>query len=145
MTALTRYHPDNETPVGLDWIWVFGSNLAGRHGAGAALVAANRFAAVYGQGVGPTGRAYAIPTKDGQLGVLSLDEIERYVAQFLEYAQAHPELYFYITRIGCGLAGYRDSQIAPLFADAPSNCCIPIQWSSYVQSYKSMVESGFAK
>jgi hypothetical protein len=109
-------------------IFVFGSNLAGRHGAGAALVARKYFDAVYGEGVGRTGDAYAIPTKDKNLKVLPISEIQKHVEDFLEYAHAHQELQFEVTRVGCGLAGYKDEDIAPLFHHVPDNCMMPEQW-----------------
>lgn len=109
-------------------IFVFGSNEAGRHGAGAALAARRHHGAVYGVGVGRTGDAYAIPTKDRELRTLPIAAIARHVAQFIAYARNHPELSFQVTRIGCGLAGYRDKDIAPLFANAPANCRLPDGW-----------------
>lgn len=105
--------------------FVFGSNLAGRHGAGAALHARKYFGARYGVGEGPQGNSYAIPTKDAELRTLALAEIEIGVAKFLAYARANPTLQFKVTAIGCGLAGYKPGQIAPMFADAPSNCELP--------------------
>jgi len=113
-------------------IFVFGSNLAGRHGKGAALHARNVYGAVYGIGVGRTGNAYAIPTKDRYLKTLPLPGIKNYVDDFIVYARQHPELVFIITRIGCGLAGYRDEHIAPMFRDAPKNCILPIEWKSNI-------------
>ena len=86
-------------------IFVFGSNLAGRHGKGAALYARQARGAIYGCGIGPQGQAYAIPTKDHALNTLPLDAITRYASGFLTYARAHPELAFELTPIGCGLAG----------------------------------------
>jgi hypothetical protein len=115
--------PPLERPV-----FVFGSNLAGRHGKGAALHARQEHGAAHGVGVGRTGNAYAIPTKDAALRTLPLSEIVEYVLEFLRYAKAHPNLRFEITRIGCGLAGYTDSQIAPMFGDAPENCDLPEGW-----------------
>lgn len=109
-------------------IFVFGSNLAGRHGAGAAKFAINNHGAKYGKGVGLQGNSYAIPTKDEQLKPLSLGIIESYVQRFLEFAEWHPELTFNVTKIGCGLAGYKESQIAPMFEAAPSNCHLPFGW-----------------
>lgn len=128
MINTIRFHPDNTTPRGKHAIFVFGSNLAGRHGKGAAKVAHVNFGAVYGVGSGPTGRAYAIPTKGRRLEVLPLDQIEASVCAFLAHADANPETEFFVTRIGCGLAGYDDLQIAPLFAAAPQNCSLPEPW-----------------
>ena len=94
-------------------IFVFGSNLGGMHGGGAARAAYNRFGAVWGQGVGLQGQSYAIPTMQG-----GVETIKPYVDDFVAFAKAHQELFFYVTRIGCGIAGFRDEQIAPLFAAA---------------------------
>lgn len=117
-------------------IFVFGSNLAGRHGAGAAKDAKEKHGAIYGQGWGIQGDSYAIPTKDGRgrrdltdpKETLSLEKIEWYVEQFLVYAEQHSEHSFVVTRIGCGLTGYKDKQIAPLFAGVPDNCILPEGW-----------------
>lgn len=109
-------------------IFVFGSNLAGRHGKGAALFAKQNYGAIYGQGIGRQGNSYAIPTKGHQLEILSLQAIKLYVEMFIDYAINHPELSFQITRIGCGLAGYKDTQIAPMFTNLPPNCFLPKEW-----------------
>lgn len=109
-------------------VFVFGSNFAGRHGAGAAKFALQERGAIYGQGVGPQGDSYAIPTKDASLWPLRLSEIERHVNDFIVYAIDHPELTFEVTRVGCGLAGYTDEQIAPMFVHAPKNCELPDGW-----------------
>ena len=109
-------------------IFVFGSNLAGRHGKGAALEAKRNHGAVYGQGVGPQGNSYAIPTKNEWLQTMDLADINYFVRMFIHYAELHPELTFNVTRIGCGLAGYNDWQIAPMFHDAPTNCNLPEGW-----------------
>jgi hypothetical protein len=109
-------------------IFVFGSNLAGRHGKGAALDAKELWGAEYGVGEGPTGRAYAIPTKDEKLKRRSLFQIGASVKKFIEYAKEHPEMTFFVTRIGCGLAGYKDDDIGPMFHGAPSNCELPPGW-----------------
>lgn len=106
-------------------IFVFGSNLAGRHGKGAALYARRRRGAVYGQGIGRQGDSYAIPTKDEKLCTLPLDEIRKHVADFLIYAANHPHLRFEVTPIGCGLAGYKPAQIAPMFVGAGPNVILP--------------------
>lgn len=115
-------------------VFVFGSNLAGRHGAGAAQRALKYHGAVYGQGVGLQGDSWAIPTKDGRGGAdlkdprqtLPLEEIALYVAAFLTQAEIlHPDRIFTVTPIGCGLAGYTPAQIAPLFRHAPKNVILP--------------------
>lgn len=106
-------------------IFVFGSNLAGRHGKGAALYARRHHGARYGQGEGLQGQSYAIPTKDERLQTLPLVQIARHVGVFKAFARLNPALQFQVTPIGCGLAGYKPVQIAPLFADAPENCTLP--------------------
>lgn len=111
-------------------IFVFGSNLAGRHGAGAAKFARLHHGAEYGKGYGRQGNSWAIPTKDYKLEPLALEDIGEWVAMFCSYATAHPELEFFVTRIGCGLAGYTDEDISPFFKDAPSNCHLPEEWRS---------------
>jgi len=106
-------------------IFVFGSNLAGRHGKGAAFFARKYCGAIYGQGIGLQGRSYAIPTKDEKLKTLPLTEIQKHVNVFLQFARATPELTFKVTPIGCGLAGYECSDIAPMFKDVPDNVILP--------------------
>ena len=106
-------------------IFVFGSNLAGRHGKGAALYARKHKGAIYGQGVGLQGLSYAIPTKDARIRTLPLEDIKPYVDEFLSFARDHPEMKFFVTPIGCGLAGYCAEQIAPMFREAPANCMLP--------------------
>lgn len=118
-------------PVPRNAIFVFGSNLAGRHGKGAALQALHEFAAHYGKPYGLQGRSFAIPTKDENLQTLPIEAIQGYANAFVAFARANPQLRFYLTRIGCGLAGYRDEQIAPLFAAAPSNVIRPPRWGRY--------------
>ncbi|HEY9704494.1 MAG TPA: hypothetical protein V6C58_18750 [Allocoleopsis sp.] len=109
-------------------IFVFGSNLAGRHGAGAALFARNHKGAKYGVGEGFMGQCYALPTKDRSIKTLPIHRIELHVMKFLEFAKNNPDLIFEVTRVGCGLAGYKDEDIAPLFTGAPSNCELPNGW-----------------
>lgn len=109
-------------------IFVFGSNLAGRHGKGAALVAKTDFGAIYGNGFGRQGNSYAIPTKGKNLEVLDLDTIKTYVNDFIIYAMQNPQLVFNVTRVGCGLAGYTDKQMSPLFSNCPNNCILPPSW-----------------
>ena len=105
-----------------DEVFVFGSNLAGMHGGGAARVAFERFGAVWGCGVGLQGQSYAIPTMQG-----GVETIRPYVDAFIDFARSRPDLFFYVTRIGCGIAGFVDAEIAPLFAAARGvpNICLP--------------------
>jgi len=111
-------------------VFVFGSNTRGIHGAGAAKDAYRNWGAVLGDGIGRTGNAYAIPTKDSKLATLKLSTIDVHVSHFLNYAEAHPELIFLVTKIGCGLAGCDEKDIAPMFHNAPSNCVLPEGWKS---------------
>jgi hypothetical protein len=115
-----------------DRIFVFGSNLAGRHGKGAALDAVAHFGAKYREGVGRTGNAYAIPTKDFSIQRLHLKLIEEYVKKFIEYSSALNTRCFFLTRIGCGLAGYKDAQIAPMFKGIPANVISPEEWRPFL-------------
>jgi hypothetical protein len=115
----------------MDRIFVFGSNLAGRHGRGAALDAKRLYGAVYGVGEGPTGMAYAIPTKDHNIRTLPLDTVEKHVRKFILYARQNWNKKFLVTRVGCGLAGYTDADISPMFKFAPSNCDLPDGWRKY--------------
>jgi hypothetical protein len=118
-------------------IFVFGSNLAGRHGKGAALEAKKNWGAIYGRGEGLQGRSYGIPTKDMQLKTLPLDMIQDSVNNFLIHAYLTPSNTFRMTRIGCGLAGYKDCQIAPMFRGAPPNVNLPPEWLPYVERRKA--------
>ena len=106
-------------------VFVFGSNRRGAHGAGAALYARLHRGAIAGQGEGLQGNSYGIPTKDENIQTLPLDEIEIHVNRFLAFAAARPELVFQVTPIGCGLAGYKPEQVAPMFRHAPPNCRLP--------------------
>ena len=120
-----KYTPDFITHLKPDEVFVFGSNLAGHHGGGAARLAYERFGAVYGQGVGLQGQSYAIPTMQG-----GVETIRPYVDEFIAFARQHPELVFLVTRIGCGIAGFRDSEISPLFEQAHNveNIVLPQGW-----------------
>ncbi len=108
-----KHTPSNITDLQEGEIFVFGSNLQGMHGGGAARIAHQKFGAVWGEGVGLCGQTYAIPTMHG-----GVDVIKPYVDEFIQFAKAHPELFFYVTRIGCGIAGFKDREMAPLFAEA---------------------------
>lgn len=116
------FTPANITELRDNEVFVFGSNLAGHHCGGAAAAALRRFGAIWGCGVGMQGQSYAIPTMQG-----GVETIKPYVDEFIEYARQHPELTFYVTRIGCGIAGFTDDQIAPLFKEAENmiNVIIP--------------------
>jgi hypothetical protein len=109
-------------------IFVFGSNRAGVHGAGAARAAFELYGAVWGYGEGGAHNSYAIPTKDENIETLPLEEVKKGVDRFIETAKRFPWFNFFVTRIGCGLAGFTDAEIAPLFKDAPPNCELPHGW-----------------
>jgi hypothetical protein len=122
------YHLDG-TAAPADSIFVFGSNLSGIHGGGAAKAAAAIHGAKWGVAEGLTGRSYAIPTVQKQIaGPLTLAEIGASVERFLRHAFTHPEDWFFVTRVGCVLAGHKDADIAPMFRDAPLNCSLPDTW-----------------
>lgn len=106
-------------------IFVFGSNLAGRHGAGAAKFALEHHGAIYGIGIGLQGSSYAIPTKDKNIETLPKYVIEDYVASFLDFAAVHDKLVFNVTEVGCGLAGYKPTDIAPWFKNHSDNVRLP--------------------
>ena len=116
------FTPENINVLAADEIFLFGSNLGGNHDGGAARVAWKKFGAIYGQGVGLQGQSYGIPTMQG-----GVETIAPYVDEFIEFARAHPEYFFYVTRIGCGIAGFTDREIAPLFKKALglTNVCLP--------------------
>jgi len=122
-------HADGTLPKNPRSIFVFGSNLAGVHGAGAALIAKQKFGAVQGKGIGHYGMSYAIPTKDRFIRTLKLHEIEPHIDYFCQYTRENQNLEFFITRVGCGLAGYKDSDIAPFFKTANRlSCDFPAEW-----------------
>jgi hypothetical protein len=116
-----------------DPVFVFGSNLAGRHGKGAALWARQHRGAIYGVGMGRTGNAYAIPTKDERIRTLPLGIISAHVKHFLDYARDNPEIRFQLTPIGCGYAGYEHKQIAPMFSGAPPNVILPAEFLAVLE------------
>lgn len=108
-----EFTPERITELKANEVFVFGSNLAGMHGGGAAALAFRKFGAVWGEGVGLQGRSYAIPTMQG-----GVETIKPYVDEFIEFAQEHPALKFYVTQIGCGIAGFTVEEMAPLFQAA---------------------------
>ena len=120
-----RTTPEFITELKPDEIFVFGSNLRGMHGGGAAYAAYRKFGAIMGQGVGLQGQSYAIPTMQG-----GVETIKPYVDEFIEFAKTRPELTFLVTRIGCGIAGFMDEEISPLFEKAHDveNIVLPDGW-----------------
>lgn len=128
LLKLVEYHnritPDRITSLEKGQIFVFGSNAAGMHGGGAAYTAMRLFGAILGQGDGLQGQSYAISTMEG------IDAMRDNINRFIDFARKHPELTFLVTRIGCGIAGYKVSDVAPLFADAVDvkNICLPLDF-----------------
>ena len=120
-----RTTPEYITELKSGEIFVFGSNLQGMHGGGAARIAYQKFGAIMGQGVGLQGQSYGIPTMQG-----GVETIRPYVDEFIAFAKEHPELTFLVTRIGCGIAGFTDDEISPLFAQAHDvqNIVLPEGW-----------------
>ena len=125
-----RFTPDRITHLSENEIFVFGSNLAGAHGGGAARTALEHFGAVWGTGVGLQGQSYAIPTMHG-----GPDAIRPYVDQFIRFAAEHPQYTFLVTRIGCGIAAFSADDIAPLFAKAIDleNVILPKDFVNVIQ------------
>lgn len=117
-------------------IFVFGSNLSGYHGAGAARYARLHKGAVMGVGEGMTGHSYALPTKGLNISYMPLDEVAIHVSKFLEYAAKHPGDQFQVTCVGCGLAGFTHGQIAPMFVPASQNCQFDTNWRPILSDKK---------
>lgn len=126
-----KFHKDGTQPAE-DEIFVFGSNLAGVHGAGAAKQAMSKYGARYGVGVGFTGRCYAIPTKDLDIKTLSIEQIKSYIFHFVKNTLKYSHVKFFITRVGCGLAGLKDADVASLFKGCSKNCNFPKEWEPYL-------------
>ena len=118
-------------------IFVFGSNKAGIHGAGAAKIAREQHGAETGIGEGIVGNSYALPTKGYQIEKLPLLEIQNSVNRFIEEAEfwALRGAEFQVTRVGCGLAGHKDSDIAPMFKAAPDNCFFDEKWKPWLDTH----------
>jgi len=119
MTKTTPDHIEFLPPHG---VFVFGSNRQGNHGGGAAHTAMTQFGAVAGVGEGLRGRSYALPTME------SIDGLKWAAERFIEYARSHPELEFWLTKVGCGIAGLTEDEVKPLFADTPENVVKPPGW-----------------
>jgi hypothetical protein len=127
-----RYHQDGTIPIDGS-VFVFGSNLAGLHGRGAALIAKDLYHAQFGVGIGFVGRSYAIPVKDRFVRKLNVKSIIPYVNHFIAFTHDNPEMRFFVTRVGCGYAGYKNWEIAPLFRKANTNCSFPHLWKPFVK------------
>ncbi len=125
-----EYTPDFITELKPNDIFVFGSNIRGIHGGGAARIANKKFGAEWGVGEGLTGQCYALPTMEG-----GVDYIAEKVQNFLLCAKAHPELKFYVTKIACGIAGFTVAEIGPLFSDAISldNVILPKEFVDEIE------------
>lgn len=136
---MRRYPGENGIPIDAaavaDMQFVFGSNKAGIHGAGAARDAKMQYGAKEGVGEGPTGKAYALPTKNRQIQNVSLEEIKEAVDRFLDHARSHPHDTFQVTQVGTGLASWTKADIAPLFANAPRNCYFDSDWADVLPSH----------
>lgn len=130
MASNRQYTPDFITSLQPNEIFVFGSNIHGMHGGGAAYIANMKFGAEWGVGEGLTGQSYALPTMEG-----GVDYIAEKVQSFLKCAKAHPELTFYVTKVACGIAGFTINEIAPLFADAISmeNVILPKEFVEEIE------------
>ena len=128
---MTKFHKDGSLPL-RNTIFVFGSNLAGIHGAGAANQAL-KYGAKWGKGIGVNGLTYAIPTKDFDIQTLPIENIIPYIERFKKVTLEFPTIQFFVTRIGCGLAGFKDWEIATLFIGCGDNCSFAEQWKPYIK------------
>lgn len=134
-----KFTPDKITKLKKNQVFVFGSNEAGIHGAGAAKLAEEKFGAIRGMGYGLQGKSFGIPTKDTFIRTLPLDKIEFYVYSFLTEAMEYPDTEFLVTKIGCGLAGYSEDEIANLFKGKfiPENVTLPESFFNIINSWNS--------
>lgn len=135
-----KFHVDGTLPPETHWVWVFGSNLAGIHGGGAARVAHKIYDRPYGFNTAfglhtsiNLQESFAIPTKDTSIRTLPLYYIEEFVEMFRDYVEEHPNKMFFVTRIGCQLAGYENSDIAPMFKGFPDNCSFAEEWREFLE------------
>lgn len=118
-------------------IFVFGSNLAGIHGRGAARTALDEYGAEWKNPLGLQGSSYAIPTKNAIIKPLPIEAVKEFIKHFIAFAKANPDLNFFVTRVGCGLANFDDKTIAPLFKKAPKNCRFDMFWKKYLETDNS--------
>jgi len=142
-----EYHVDGTQPTKKNVLFVFGSNKKGKHGGGAAKAALDHFGAVWGNGFGYQGSSYAIPTKEDYSTTMPIWEIQEYITEFVEYTNKYAEYaagimaidpmeepdQLFVTRIGCGLAGLKDEDIAPMFKGAKL-CSFPEEWKEYLEA-----------
>lgn len=126
-----KFHAANDRPT-KDQYFVFGSNLRGAHGAGAARHAVDHYGAEYGNPIGLQGRSYALPTKDRYIKTLPINDIVRYIQMFKQFTLDQPNKEFFVTAVGTGLAGYRHEDIAPWFIGCGDNCVFPVEWREYM-------------
>ena len=134
-----KFTPDKITKLKKNQVFVFGSNEAGIHGAGAAKLAEEKFGAIRGMGYGLQGKSFGIPTKDTFIRTLPLDKIEFYIYSFLTEVMEYPDTEFLVTKIGCGLAGYSEDEIANLFKGKfiPENVTLPESFFNIINSWNS--------
>lgn len=144
-----RFHKDGTLPPQTHWVWVFGSNLAGIHGGGAARVAKDIYNRPYGtetaEGLYTSynlQESYAIPTKDRRLQSLQLDQIQHHVEIFRKHVEENPSKIYFVTRIGCVLAGYENEDIAPMFKGFPHNCSFADEWMPFIWEEDNNIQSG---
>jgi len=116
-------------------IFVFGSNLSGIHGAGAARAARLHYGAQLGVGEGLTGRSYALPTVGYHIKPITFDEVQNHVLNFNVFARSRPDLTFQVTQVGCGLGGFSKQVIAPMFEMSPDNCWFDSQWKNFMRTH----------
>ena len=128
---MTKFHKDGTRP-NENQIFVFGSNESGIHGAGAAKAAMDYYGAEWGIAVGMCGKSYAIPTKNKVIDTLDLPTIESYIKDFVQFTKDNPDIQFFVTRVGCGLAGLKDKDIAPMFKGCGDNCSFAEEWKIYL-------------
>jgi len=126
-----KYTPELITELGENQIFVFGSNLAGKHNGGGAKIAMEKFGAIYGQAVGIQGQSYAIPTLGYDFEKIHLTEINFYIDMFFQFVYNHPQYEFLVTKIGCGIAGYDVSEIAPLLLNPFKNIILPKEFTAF--------------
>ncbi len=134
MTMTYRYHDESIIKsLPEDTIFVFGSNLAGDHAGGAARTALQHFGAVRGVGRGWAGQSFAIPTMNEHLQQMPLSQIQHYIDDFKTYTKNHPKMKYFLTSIGCGIAGYKVEEIAPMFKGISHNVIFPASFRPFVE------------